>query len=257
MVKLVGSLTSDFTFTCQKGINNTSFVDFLFGKGIVDSHSLHKVSHSFLKVVTSEIISITAEVAIVDNTELIIQVAGHTPKVVLLNIVVQLVIPRFQFAKKKGMLDSKLQTTTTSGNIEEVFRESSDLITLTFNEGTNHELCLQVRCLVIIATNYNVFIGQEAMFPLGFTIDNWFEHVYYRMDWETNDHHLGYIPLDLHGNHSPMVHHCMFNEAHTISCIQQVRHKWLEGNEEETTYTQATESLKVVLMNIQHRPKFL
>ncbi len=77
------------------------------------------------------------------------------------------------------------------------------------------------------------------------------------MDWETHGHHLGYIPLDLHGNHSPMVHHCMLKEAHTISYIQQARHEWIEGDEEETAYAQATESLKVVPINIQHGPEVL
>jgi hypothetical protein len=129
-----------------------------------------------------------------------------------------------QFAKKMGMLDSKLwksiwQIRTTSGNVEEVLGESSNFIALNFNEGTNQELCLHVRCLITNATNYDVFIGQEALFPLGFTIDNWFEHAYYQVDWETDGRHLWYIPLDLHENHSPMAHHYMFKEAHTISYI--------------------------------------
>ncbi len=51
MAKLVGFPTTDFTFTYQKGAKNTSFVDLLFNKGIVNSHFLHKVSHSFPKVV--------------------------------------------------------------------------------------------------------------------------------------------------------------------------------------------------------------
>jgi hypothetical protein len=49
------------------------------------------------------------------------------------------------------------------------------------------------------------------------------------MDWEIDGHHLGYIPLDLYGNHSPMAHHCMLKEAHTISYIQQANHEWIEG----------------------------
>ncbi len=65
-------------------------------------------------------------------------------------------------------------------------------------------------------------------------------------------HHLGYIPLDFHGNHSSMVHHCMLKETHTISYIQQVSHECIEGDEEEIAYAQATKSLKVVLMDIQH-----
>ncbi len=51
MVKLMGSPTSNFTFKYKKGVKNTSFVDLLFNKGVVDSHSLHKISHSFPKVV--------------------------------------------------------------------------------------------------------------------------------------------------------------------------------------------------------------
>jgi hypothetical protein len=42
----------------------------------------------------------------------------------------------------------------------------------------------------------------------------------------------------------------MLKETHTISYIQQTSHEWIEGDEEETTYTQAIESLKVVLTNI-------
>jgi hypothetical protein len=58
MAKLVGSPTFDSTFTYKKGAYNTSLVDLLLSKGIVDSHSLHKVSHSFPKVVPSERTSI-------------------------------------------------------------------------------------------------------------------------------------------------------------------------------------------------------
>jgi hypothetical protein len=53
MAKLMGS-----PFTYQKGAKDTSLVDLLFNKGIVDSHSLHKVFHSFPKVVPSEKTSI-------------------------------------------------------------------------------------------------------------------------------------------------------------------------------------------------------
>jgi hypothetical protein len=49
----------------------------------------------------------------------------------------------------------------------------------------------------------------------------------------------------------------MFKEAHTISYIQQGSHEWIEGNEKETFYAQATESLKVVPIDIQHGPKVL
>ncbi len=85
MVKLMGFTTSDSTFTYQKGVTNTSLVDLLLSKDVVDSHFLHKVSHSFSKVVPNERTSIATGVAIVDNTGSTIQVGGHTPRVVLLD----------------------------------------------------------------------------------------------------------------------------------------------------------------------------
>ncbi len=85
MVKLVGSLASNFTFTYQKGAKNTSFADLLLSKGVVDNHSLHKVFHSFPKVVLNKRTSITTGIAIVDNIKSAIQVGGHTPRVVLLD----------------------------------------------------------------------------------------------------------------------------------------------------------------------------
>jgi hypothetical protein len=117
-------------------------MDLLLSKGVVDNHFLHKVSQSFPKVVPSERTSIITKVAIVANTKLTIQVGEHTPRVVLLDTCAQLMILGVQFAKKMGMLDSKLwksmwQICTTSESVEEVFGESSDLIAFNFNEGTN------------------------------------------------------------------------------------------------------------------------
>jgi hypothetical protein len=69
MAKLMGFPIFDSTFTYQKGIKNTSLVDLLLIKGVVDNHYFHKVFHSFPKAMPSERISITTEVAIVDNIE--------------------------------------------------------------------------------------------------------------------------------------------------------------------------------------------
>ncbi len=65
--------------------------------------------HSFLKVVPSDKTSIATGVVIVDNIESTIQMGGHTPIVVFLDTCAQLVIFGVQFAKKMGMLDSKLR----------------------------------------------------------------------------------------------------------------------------------------------------
>jgi hypothetical protein len=49
----------------------------------------------------------------------------------------------------------------------------------------------------------------------------------------------------------------MLTKAHAISYIQQVSHEWIEGDEEETAYAQATKSLRVVPTEIQHGSKVL
>jgi hypothetical protein len=92
MVKLVGFPISNSTFTYQKGIKNTSLTNLLLSKGIVDSHSAHKIFHSISKVVLCERTSITIRVAIVDNIESSIQVGGHTPRVVFFDTGAQLMI---------------------------------------------------------------------------------------------------------------------------------------------------------------------
>jgi hypothetical protein len=61
---------------------------------------------------------------------------------VLLDTCAQPMILGVQFAKKMGMLDSKLQKSMwqiriASGNVDEVLGENSYLIALNFNEGTN------------------------------------------------------------------------------------------------------------------------
>jgi hypothetical protein len=66
----------------------------------VDSHFLHKVSHSFPKVVPNEKTFITAKGAIVDNIELAIQVGGHTPRMVFLDTCAQLVILEFNSPRR-------------------------------------------------------------------------------------------------------------------------------------------------------------
>jgi hypothetical protein len=75
------------------------------------------------------------------------QAEGRTPRVVLFDTSAQPVTLGVQFTKKMGMLDSKLQKSMwqiriASGSIEEVLRESSNLIAFNFNEGTNQKICL-------------------------------------------------------------------------------------------------------------------
>jgi len=152
-------------------------MDLLLSKGVVDSHSVHKVSHSFPKVVRSDEFPSPLELPLLTILSQQSRWEDIHSEWFRVDTGAQPVIFRVQFAKKMGMLNSKLQKSmwqihTASGSVEEVFKESSNSIAFNFNEGIDQELCLQVRCLVTNATNYNVFIGQEALFSPGFIIDN-------------------------------------------------------------------------------------
>lgn len=74
-----------------------------------------------------------------------------------------------------------------------------------------------MQCLVTNVTSYEILIEQETLSRPSFTIDNWHEHAYYRIDWKINDANLGYIFMDLHANHAPHVHHCLLKEVNTLS----------------------------------------
>jgi len=60
-------------------------------------------------MVPSEKTSIATKVAIVDNIGSVLQMGGHTPRMVLLDTGAQPMILGVQFAKKMGMLNSKLR----------------------------------------------------------------------------------------------------------------------------------------------------
>jgi hypothetical protein len=72
MAKIPGSPTFDSTFTYQNGAKNTSFMNLLLNKGVVDNHYFHKVFHSFPNLVPSERTSIPIRISIVNNIELTI-----------------------------------------------------------------------------------------------------------------------------------------------------------------------------------------
>jgi hypothetical protein len=106
------------------------------------------------------------------------------------------------------------------------------LLTLSFNSGTEEELLFPVRCVVNNASSYDILIGQEALFPPGFTIDNWFKHAYYRVDWEHNGLRPDYRPLQLHSVASPIAHHCILQEANLVSYILHLLHDWVLEEDE-------------------------
>jgi hypothetical protein len=44
-----------------------------------------------------------------------------------------------------------------------------------------------MKCVITNATNYDILIGQQALYPLGFGLDNWTEEAWIRPGWSSGD----------------------------------------------------------------------
>jgi len=54
---------------------------------------------------------------------------------------------------------------------------------------------LSLQCAVTSATNYDILVGQQALYPLGFGLDNWTEEAWIRPGWSTGDGRKEFIPV--------------------------------------------------------------
>lgn len=45
------------------------------------------------------------------------------------------------------------------------------------------------------ATNYDILVGQQALYPLGFGLDNWTEEAWIRPGWSAGDGRKEFIPV--------------------------------------------------------------
>jgi hypothetical protein len=54
---------------------------------------------------------------------------------------------------------------------------------------------LLLRCAVTDATNYDILVGQQVLYPLGFGLDNWTEEAWIRPGWSAGDGRKELIPV--------------------------------------------------------------
>jgi len=54
---------------------------------------------------------------------------------------------------------------------------------------------VSLQCVVTGATNYDILVGQQALYPLGFGVDNWTEEAWIRPGWSTGDGRKELIPV--------------------------------------------------------------
>ena len=48
---------------------------------------------------------------------------------------------------------------------------------------------------MINATTYDILLGQHALYPIGFGLDNWTEEAWFRPGWSLGDGHKESLPV--------------------------------------------------------------
>ena len=58
---------------------------------------------------------------------------------------------------------------------------------LQFNIGTVAYTHISLRCVVTNATTYDILLGQQALYPIGFGHDSWMEEAWFQQGWSQGD----------------------------------------------------------------------
>ena len=67
-----------------------------------------------------------------------------------------------------------------------------------------------MKCVVTNATNYDILVGQQALYPLDFGLDNWTEEAWIRPGWSYGDGRKIFIPVAFAATSMTMVAEAMF-----------------------------------------------
>jgi len=71
--------------------------------------------------------------------------------------------------------------------------------------------------IVTNATNYDVLIGQQALYPLGFDLDNWTEEARIRSGWSSGDGRKVFIHVAFAATSMTMVADAMFGCSGSVA----------------------------------------
>ena len=77
---------------------------------------------------------------------------------------------------------------TSIGHVERATGYTREPLQLSFRvKPGDSPAPLLLRCAVTDATNYDILVGQQALYPLGFGLDNWTEEAWIRPGWSVGD----------------------------------------------------------------------
>lgn len=84
---------------------------------------------------------------------------------------------------------------TSLGGTEHPMGLTKAPLQLQFNIGTNAYTHISLRCVVTNATNYDILLGQQTLYPIGFGHDSWMEEAWFRPRWSQRDGRKEALPI--------------------------------------------------------------
>ena len=77
---------------------------------------------------------------------------------------------------------------TLVGHVKQTTSYTQESLQLSFRvKPGNPPTRLFLRCVVTDATNYDILVGQQTLYPLCFDLDNWIEEAWIRLSWLAGD----------------------------------------------------------------------
>ena len=124
-----------------------------------------------------------------------------TPLRVMLDSGAQPVMIGKQLARDLGLGAADLEPcpftiVTSVGGTENAMGYTRHPLQLMFGVGSGPLFShVSLQCAVTGATNYDILVGQQALYPLGFGVDNWTEEAWIRPGWSAGDGRKELIPV--------------------------------------------------------------
>ena len=124
-----------------------------------------------------------------------------TPLRVMLDSGAQPVMIGKQLAQDLGLVAADLEPcpftiVTSVGGTETALGYTRHPLQLMFGVGSGPLFThVSLQCAVTGATNYDILVGQQALYPLGFGVDNWTEEAWIRPGWSAGDGRKELIPV--------------------------------------------------------------
>ena len=125
---------------------------------------------------------------------------GVYPQRVLMDTGAQPVMLGKRLAAELGLVASDLDScsfmvATLLGGTGQPRGITKEPLCLRFQVGSDAYAYTGVRCVFTNAETYDILVGQQALYPIRFGLDNWTEEAWFQPGWALGDGHKEQLPI--------------------------------------------------------------